>query len=138
MDSNVLQELLLLGKSGDFKWDDLGKEVVYEMFPAGTEADVYRQVSGLDDAAKNRVLEIKLVTAVLKSVGGYNFGNKDEEKESFLRGMAPPTLNLFFEKFLQLRQKQIETFNEALKMIKKAPANPSPESSGTSSSGPMD
>lgn len=117
--SNVAMSLLVEGKL-THKWSCFGQEVIYDVFPIGTEEQIARQASGLDNHAKKVVLDVLDVAYALRAIAGYDFQNSLEEKLKFIRAMSRPMFQLFAEELRGAELKQMEEFKKRREELKKS------------------
>jgi len=118
-DDSVLNRLLFLG-THSYKWDDLGVDVVYEMQQAGTEESIQRQVSGLDQRARDVCESILRIVHSLRNIGTYDFdGGNFNKKLEFISGLKDPVFELFRQKYVAATLDQQQAFKKALEELKK-------------------
>lgn len=96
----------------------MGKEVKYDLFGMGVYEQIARNTNGLDPVSKELIERLLRVAHALRSVGGYDFEDKLENRMKFVRAMKRPVFDLFYEEYrsalLQL-QEMVEAKTDELK-----------------------
>lgn len=116
-DANAVMSLLLYGKC-NHEWSCFGQDVVYDLVPVGTEENIQRAISGLDSDARRYVQELYEIAHAIRSIGGYDFEAKLDEKLKFVRGMSKPLRDLYLAELRTAELKAITSFNKARDELK--------------------
>lgn len=97
-DSQEVEKILLLG-GYTHEWKFYGTIVIYDMFRGGEEEDIQMRVSGLDPVARRVAEDIRNVATAIRTVGGYDFKGKMEEKLRFVRSMHIPVREYWIREY---------------------------------------
>jgi len=81
--------------------------------------EIARQTNGYDMETKAIVTRILNVGHAIRSIGGYDFEDKLEDKLMFVRAMSDPVFDVFSEEYRSAKLKQSEMIKEKLEELKK-------------------